>query len=113
MGGWYVDVFVEYILRIFLHAANLWRSRRWPIVKATVLSADCPYKGYGCIVSEVYYEYNINGEKYGDAFGKPFIVHESGKSYTAQFVKGMEFKVRINPDDPTKSVPLWDSRSMV
>lgn len=107
MGGWYLDILVEYFFRIVFHAANLLRSRRWPIVKATVLSADCPPLQNGCTVATVYYEYLVNGEKYGDAFGKPFIFDESGKDYAAHFVKGRDFKVRVKPDDPTKSVPLW------
>jgi hypothetical protein len=61
-------------------------------------------------VSEVCYEYIVNGDKYADIFGKPFISPESGKDYASQFVKGVDFKVRVKPDDPTKSVPLWGSR---
>ena len=107
MGGWFADIFVEYLLRILFHAANLVRSRRWPTVTATVLSSDCPFTITGCTVATVYYEYVVNGEKYGDTFGKPFISQESGKDYAAQFAKEMPFKVRVKPDDPTKSVPLW------
>jgi len=107
MGGWFIDIFVEYIFRVFSHAMNLVRSRKWPIVKATVLSADCPHSLYGREVATVYYEYAINGEKYGDCFGKPFISEKSGKDYAALFVKGAQFKVRVKPNDPTKSVPLW------
>ena len=110
MGGWFVDIFVEYIVRVFLHGVNLIRSRRWSIIKATVLSASCQPAGYGCTVAEVCYEYIVNGDRYGDMFGKPFIFSESGKDYASQFVKGMDFKVRVKPDDPTKSVPLWGSR---
>lgn len=109
MGGWFVDIFVEYLFRIVFHAANLLRSRRWPIIEATVLSADCPHAAYGCEVATVYFQYVVNGEKYGDAFGKPFISHKSGEDYAAQFVKGRDCKVRLSPNDPTKSVPLWGS----
>ena len=113
MGGLVADIFVECIFRISFHAANLLRSRRWPIVKATELTADCPNASYGCTVATVYYEYVVNGEKYGDAFGKRFILHESGENYAAQFVKGTEFKIRVKLHMPTKPVPLWDSPSMV
>lgn len=106
MGGWFADIFVEYLLRILFHAANLVRSRRWPTVTATVVSADCPLTTTGCTVATVYYEYVVNGEKYGDTFRKPFISRESGKDYAAQFVKGIPFKVRVKPDDSTTSVPL-------
>ena len=104
---WYGDIFVEYIFRIVFHAANLLRSRRWTVVNATVLSADCPRISSGCTVTTVYYEYLINGEKYGNWFGRPFISEKSGRDYAALFVKGAQFKVRVKPDDLTKSVPLW------
>jgi hypothetical protein len=111
--GWFLDILVEYIFRIFFRAMNLVRSRRWPIVRATVLSADCRHLAYGCTVATVYYEYVVDGEKYGDTFGKPFISHESGEDYVAQFVKGMDFKVRVKPTDAATSVPLWGAPSLV
>ena len=111
MGGLFIDIYVEYIFRVFFHAVNLLRSRRWPIVKATVLSAECPLATHGCTVVIVYYEYVINGEKYGDWFGKPFVSHESGEYYAAQFVKGSGFTVRIKPGDVKTSIPLWAAPS--
>jgi hypothetical protein len=104
--GWFVDIFVEYIFRVLFRAINLTRSRRWPVVIATVLSADCSKVGYGCTVVTVYYEYVVNDEKHGDTFDKPFISPESGEGYADQFAKGMPFKMRVKPDDATKSVPL-------
>jgi hypothetical protein len=106
MSGWFLDIFVEYIFRVFFRAVNLVRSRRWPIVKATVLNADCQPAAHGCTVATVYYEYVVNGEKFGDTFGKPFISSGSGKGYVTQFVKGMDFKVRVKPTDAARSVPV-------
>lgn len=111
MGGWFADIFVEYLFRVFSHAMNLVRSRKWPIAKATVLSADCEHRASGCTVATVYYEYVVNGDRYGDAFGKPFISQESARHYVAHFVKGMDLKVRVKPRDPTTSVPLWEPPS--
>ena len=105
MAGWFLDIFAEYILRIFFRATTLVRSRRWPVVSATVLSADCPNSAFGCTVATVYYEYTIDGERYGNWFEKPFISQESGTIYAAQFVKGADFQVRVKPDNATKSVP--------
>ena len=113
MGGLFVDIFVEYIFRIVFHATDLLRSRKWPIAKATVLSADCPSAAYGCDVATVYYEYLVNGGKYGDTFGKPFILRKSGKDYATQFVKGADFNIRVKPDDPSKSVALWGPPSRI
>ena len=113
MGGLFIDIFIEYIFRIFFQGMHLLRSRTWPIATATVLSADCPDAAYGCQVATVYYEYVVNGEKYGDWFGKPFISKNSGEEYAAPIVKAAQFKVRVKPDDPTKSIPLWVPPSTV
>jgi hypothetical protein len=71
--GWFVDIFIEYIVRVSFRAANIVRSRNWPVIKATILSTDCPHAGYGCTVATVYYEYIVHGEKCEDTFEKPFI----------------------------------------
>lgn len=63
-------------------------------------------QSYGCTVATVYYEYIVHGEKYGDTFEKPFILHESGAVYAGQFVKGADFKIRVKLDEPTTSIPL-------
>jgi hypothetical protein len=106
MAAWFLDIFIEYIFRVSFRAANLMRSRNWPVITATISSADCPHAGYGCTVATVYYEYIVRGEKYGDTFKKPFISYESGAVYAAQFVKGADFKIRVRPHEPTISIPL-------
>lgn len=106
MSGWFADIFIEFIVRAFFRAIHLVRSRNWPVVTATVLSADCPKIGFGCTVVIVYYEYLINGQKFGDTFEKPFISSKSAEDYAGQLAKGTPFKVRVKPDDATKSVPL-------
>jgi len=59
-------------LRAFDNAMHLVRCRKWPIVRASVLSADGPQAdGYGCTVVTVYYKYPVNGENYGDTFESP------------------------------------------
>ena len=82
------------------------RSRGWPTVTATVVSADCPLTTTGCTVATVYYEYVVQWREVWGYISKAFISQESGKDYAAQFVKGIPFKVRVKPDDSTKSVPL-------
>ena len=94
-----MEAYVEYIIRVVVRAANLIRSRRWPIVKATVVSADCPAPGRGCPVATLYCGYFVNADKYGDTFEKPFIEHESGAEYVALFAKGIGIKVHLKSDN--------------
>jgi hypothetical protein len=59
-------------LRAFDSAMRLVSSRKWPFVRASVLSADSPQAGrYGCTVVRVYYKYPVNREKYGDTLESP------------------------------------------
>jgi len=44
-----------------------------------VLSEECPRTGYGCTVATMYYEYIVDGKKYGQAFAKPVILPGSGE----------------------------------
>ncbi|HXC46770.1 MAG TPA: hypothetical protein VNU20_00665 [Candidatus Sulfotelmatobacter sp.] len=104
MGGLFLDIFIEYLFRIFLRAVRLFRSRNWPVINATVLSAGCPQSGLGCTVANVDYEYAVDGVKYAESFEKPFLSLDAGMGYAQQFVKGTEFRVRVHPVDPSRSV---------
>jgi hypothetical protein len=47
-------------LRAFDSAMHLVRRRKWPIVRASVLSADSPPAGrYGCTVVTAYYKHPV------------------------------------------------------
>jgi hypothetical protein len=105
MGGWFVDIFVEYLFRTAVRAVRLVRSRDWAVVRGTVLSAECPRAGYGCTVATVYYEYIVAGQRYGAAYRKAFIVKESGARFADGLVKGSEFVVRLDPRNPSVTVP--------
>lgn len=105
MGGWFVDVFVEYLFRVSFRGMKLLRSRNWPVTKGTVISVDCPPASYGCAVATVYYEYFVDGDKYEAYYEKPFLSHGWGAAYAAHFVKGMDFKVRFKPEDHSISAP--------
>lgn len=105
MGGWFADVFIEYLFRICVRGVRLLCSRGWPVATATVLSAFCEPASYGCTVATVYYDYDVDGKRYGAAFDQPFISHDSGVEYAANFCKGTKLKVRVSPGDPSKSVP--------
>lgn len=103
--GFVADIYIEYLVRVFIRAIRLVRSRDWPVIQATILSAECPRAGYGCTVATVYYEYIVEGQKYGADFEEPFIVGESGERFAGSFVKAADFAVRINPWDASVTVP--------
>jgi hypothetical protein len=104
MGGWFVDIFVEYLFRAMSRVIRNRGSGSWSIAKANVTSSACPNAVYGCHIAEVYYAYRVNGELYTGVNEKPFISPNSGENYVKQFAPGTEFTVRINPRDPSVSI---------
>ena len=104
MGGWFVDIFVEYLFRVIVRMFKRRGSDTWPLVKATVTVSDCPNAGYGCDVAEVHYTYRVDGELYTGTNEKPFISHNSGEAYTSRFAPGTEFSVRVKPGNLLVSV---------
>lgn len=104
MAGLVIDIYVVYLFRIIVRAVNLFRSRSWPLTTATVLSAECPsFSPY--VVAAVTYEYVMDGERYGAMYEKSFLESDSAVEYARKFAKGEEFKVRVNPRDPSLSTP--------
>ena len=105
MGGLFIDLFIEYLIRVTLRGMNLLRSHRWPITKGTVLGAKSSgFPAVGCPVATVDYEYAVDGVKYADSYNKPFISSGSAAAYADLFIKGADIKVRLKPGDPSVSV---------
>jgi hypothetical protein len=104
MGGWFVDIFVEFLFRTVTGLVRRHRSRTWPVASATVTDSTCPRAGYGCHVAEIHYTYDVDGEPYTGTYEKPFISHRSGEDYARHFIPGTHFKVLVNPGDPSVSV---------
>ena len=105
MFGGFVDIYVEYLFRVAVREVRSVRSRDWPVVRATVLSAECSHAGYGCAVATVYYEYTVGGRKYGAAFEKAFAVYDAGAEFAGGLMKGSELAVRVDPHNHLVTVP--------
>ena len=104
MGGWFVDIFVEYLIRTVVRIVKRRGSSTWPVAKATVTSTACPNAVYGCDVAEVDYTYRVEGELYTGTNEKPFILHNSWEDYVRRYAQGTEFTVRVKPDNPALSI---------
>ena len=104
MGGWFVDIFAEYLFRVVTRFIKTRGRGSWPTAKATVTSSGCPGTAYGCPVGEVYYTYRVDGELYTGSHEKPFILHNSGENYARHFAPGTDFIVRLKPGQPSVSI---------
>jgi Protein of unknown function (DUF3592) len=100
MGGWFIDIFVEYLFRMATRVVKMRGSSAWHVAKATVTSSACPKAAYGCTVAEVHYAYRVHGELYTGTNEKSFISPNSGENYVSHFTPGKEFTVRVKPNNP-------------
>jgi hypothetical protein len=104
MGGWFVDIFVGYFIRVAIRSMKVLRARTWPPAKASVMSSNCTQHAYGGDYAEVFYKYYVDGVSYADVHNKAFLLPSSAKFYANQFVPGSEISIRVKPGNPAVSI---------
>jgi hypothetical protein len=102
MSGLFLDVYIVYLLRILWRLGNLFRTRAWTNLTATILG--CHLDKSTNIIVRVDYLYATNGKTYAESFAKPFLVDSSAQLYAEQFSKGASFNIRVKPGDPSVSI---------
>jgi hypothetical protein len=102
--GFYLDVFVEYLIRVVARGIQLLRSRKWPFTLGLVTGSDLRPSGLGCCVVTLKYEYLVDSKIYNGTFKKPFIWTDSGKTFAAAHQQNSRFGIRVKPDEPAVSV---------
>jgi uncharacterized protein DUF3592 len=103
-----LDILIEFLVRVCIRCMKLLRSRNWPVIKATVVSAERK----NASLAEIHYRYSLNGKSFAAVYKIPFFVVDAG-DFARRFERGDELKVRVNPDDPSVSVledPGWPRR---
>ena len=92
MGGWFVDIFVGYVITFCRIIARTLRARRrkdWFESSATVVGASCQTQSYmPRPVAEIVYTYRFDGGFYGGVDRKPFFSESSAKAHADQFTRG-------------------------
>jgi hypothetical protein len=108
MAGWYLDVFIGYLVSLFRMIVRDLRARRtasWRETTATVSGASCQTSSFlPRPVAEIVYTYRIDGGFYGGVDEKPFFLGGSAKEYASQFARGDNLVVRVKPDHPEISI---------
>jgi hypothetical protein len=108
MAGWYLDVFIGYLISLFRMIVRDVRARRtneWRETTATVSGASCQTSSFlPRPVAEIVYTYRIDGGFYGGVDEKPFFFASSAKEYAGQFARGDNLVVRVSPGQPEISI---------
>jgi uncharacterized protein DUF3592 len=103
MGGFFLYILVEYLIRVTGRAIKRRRSRDWPTAKATVVSSRYD-KTSSCNLTEVVYTYRSNGEPYSGMDKKPFWFSSNAEIYIRDLPPGAAFTVRVKPSHQEISI---------
>ena len=85
-------------------AVKRFRGRHWPVRDARVMSTEYENGSVGWHLVTVYYEYRINGERWGTWQTRPFVAESSAKNYQKALPENAQLKVRVKPSDPNIAV---------
>jgi len=87
-----------------------WRSHgsaHWPEVSGHIEKAEWDYKGRdqtrGFPVAEIWYSYEVNGERYAQVLRRDFSNPDQATDYVMA-MRDREVRVRYRPDKPQKSI---------
>jgi hypothetical protein len=102
-----LDVLIEFLIRLAINSFRKAGSRSWPVTTATVTRASMD-KGHtgGSQMAVVTYRYVVADERFSGSYKEPFLIGGFGEDYLRRFPVGSDYPVRLNPSDPTKSVPV-------
>jgi hypothetical protein len=100
--GFFTDIYIVYSARTFWRLVNLVRSHRWSKATAIILGVHVNDGLYESV--EVDYEYGFDVPMCASTFVKPFIFKSSARTYADHLKPGMEFRIRINPQNPKVSL---------
>ena len=108
MAGWFVDIFIEWLIRMIVKDVRTLKSTSWPVVTATVTSTRCDRAGYGCHLADVHFDYSWDEKGFSGLHEEPFMMLDSGEEYARRFPEGTKIRVRVKPSDPEVTVALPD-----
>jgi hypothetical protein len=110
MGGWFLDVFVGWLItlyRIVTRSVRARKTKEWRAISAVISSAA--FQGEAYIprpVALIAYTYHFEGGSYLGVDEKPFFFESSAKAYAAQFKRGCPLIIRVKPGEPETSIVL-------
>jgi len=106
MAGFVIDIYIEFFFRTVVNLIRRIGTSKWPVVTAIVSNSQKrPYPGLGCTVIVIQYKYRNVDIRSEGTHKEPFIFDNYAEAYLRRFPGGSEFSVRVNPEDPSRSIP--------
>jgi hypothetical protein len=106
MGGWFADIFIEWLVRMIAKIVRRISSQSWPIVDATVTAARYNHASYGCDITDLHFDYSFDGQEYSGLQEQPFIMGALAKDFALDYPAGARIKLRLKPSQPDVTVAL-------
>jgi hypothetical protein len=97
--------FVGFLFRTIVNLIRRIGSREWPVVTAIVSKSERREPNFGCTVIAIHYKYRNAEVRYEGIHKEPFFFDNYAEAYLRRFPGGSEFPVRVNPKDPSHSIP--------
>ena len=108
----FIDVFVEYLIRVLARFVKEIRTKSWPRVSAEVVSAESDSGVTALRLARVHFRYQVDGVVYEGSDTKPFFNLDYRDQHLRKHPPGTRMGVVVNPKDPTSSFlrnPFWFS----
>jgi hypothetical protein len=106
MAGFVIDIVIEFFFRTIANSIRRIGTSDWPVVTAIVSNSEKrPYPGLGCTVIVIRYKYRNAEMRCEGTHKEPFLFANYAEAYLRRFPGGSEFPVRVNPKDPSHSIP--------
>jgi hypothetical protein len=80
-------------------------TSEWPVVSAIVFKSERCKPVWGCTVIVIHYKYRNTDVRYEGTHKEPFTFANYAEAYLRRFPGGSEFPVRVNPINPSDSIP--------
>ena len=105
MAGVVYDIIIEFFCRTIVNLIRRIGTSSWPVVTAIVSKSEKRDSGIGCTVIIIHYKYRNADLRSEGTHKEPFLFDNYAQAYLRRFPGGSEFPVRVNPKDPSKSIP--------
>jgi hypothetical protein len=103
MGGFVIDIVLDFLARIIARFLDWSRSSRWDRKTARVVNATATDDLMGCTVVKVCYQIDsetCHPERTEDI---PFLLIGSARQYASEFSENPRIIIRINPENAEES----------
>jgi hypothetical protein len=100
-----MEIYIKFFFWTIVNLIRRIGSSEWPVYTAIVSKSERPDSGLGCTVIVIHYKYRNAEMRYEGTHKEPFLFANYADAYLRRFPGGSEFPVRVNPRDPSRSIP--------